>query len=121
MGDPINLFKKPKRKRLFKQRDSEFTSPVKEQFLELKDENAAHCNYGLGQESETSIAKIAQRAKGDKSTREGITFSTTARSCLRPTIDGIGGSRFPKAPKCDIVDRFTAQTLQRNENLDKHM
>ena len=133
MGDQINVessdrgitFQKWKGKRLTKLKEPGLDTSTKYNSSSSK---AASYNVNVNgndkslYENGGKALRYVQPVKSGRPGREGIIFTknNSVRSTLPTVIDG-SESNVSTISQGNINDRFTTQTLQRNEKLDKYM
>ena len=107
----------------FARRKSEDIKEDPDASVELKESGIqTYCAVEQPQEVETVIAKFALKSKLSKSSREGVFFSNIRSNSFNATSHDESEKRDdPPTAQYDMKDRFTTQTLQRSDLLDKHM
>lgn len=116
------MFRKPKQKRFIRRNDEEAPSSS-EHVLPLQEHSTDDaCKHDTSREPEVTVTKIIKRPKGERPGREGMVFSNTAGAYSDVAgLDEKTAQKGLTTSKRTTSDRFTTQSFQRNENLDKHM
>ena len=116
------MFKKPKQKRFIRRKEDEALSLSRHVSISQEHSEDDASKHDTSQESAATATKIIRRAKVERLGREGMVFSNIAGTFSETSgLDEDTVQTGLNPPKRTTSDRFTTQSLQRNENLDKHM